>query len=121
MGYFDLPTRELELLLKKKGRGNKKAEWRSVMFADRLSAGEIASCVEDWSINYKVVGARYNGREVSVPNNYHWEHRHKDSVYGIYGTRKEVLDAMQKRKEFNWSEKDKTKKIPIGTPVFVAE
>ena len=121
MGCFDLPRGELELLLKKKGRGNRKTEWKSVMFVDRLSAEEIASCVEDWSINYKVVGARYNGREVNVPTRYHWEHRHKDSVYGIYRTRKEVLNAMQKRKEFNWLEKDKSKTIPIGTPVFVAE
>lgn len=121
MGYFDLPRGELELLLKKKGRGNRKAEWKSVMFADRLSTGEIVSCVEDWSINYKVVGARYNGREVNVPTRYHWEHRHKDSVYGIYKTRREVLEAMQERKKFNRLEKDRAKMVPVGTPVFVAE
>lgn len=123
MGYFDLPTGDFELLLKKKGRGNRKAEWRSVMFTDYLDKEIIATCAEEWARNYKVAGARYNGREVNIPSpgSYHWEHRCRDSVYGVYKTRKEVVDAMQKRKEFNWSEKDKTKRIPVGIPVFVAD
>lgn len=121
MAYFDLPTGNFELLLKKRGRGNHKAEWRSVMFTDSLYNEEIASCAEEWSRNYIVVGAKYNGKDVDIPSpdSYHWEHRHKESLYGIYKTREEVLAAMQERKKFNWAEKDKSKRIPVGRPYFV--
>ena len=123
MGYFDLPTGDFELLLKKKGRGNHKPEWQSVMFTDGLTREDIAECAERWGNNYKVMGARYNGREVTIPapGSYHWEHRFKDTVYGVYKTRSEAVAAMQKRKEFNWAEKDKTKRIPVGLPYFVAD
>lgn len=121
MGYFDLPTGELELLLKKKGRGRHKEEWRSVSFTDSLTKEELVSDVENWSKNYKVNSARYNGKVVDIPTNYHWEHRYKDTIFGVYKTRDEVVAEMNKRKEFNWSEKDKTKKVPIGSPYFVMD
>lgn len=116
-----LPTGELELLMKAKGRGRHKEEWKSVAFTDYLLPEEIADCVERWSGKYKVVAARYNGRKVSIPAKYHWEHRFKDELYGTYKTRKEVSEAMQKRREYNWGLKNEADRIPIGTPKFVAE
>ena len=119
MGIFDLPTREFELLLKKKGRGQRKEEWKSVMFTDRLELAEIARCAEEWSRNYRVLGARYNGRNVAIPTDYHWELRYKDNVYGVFKTRAEAVQMMNERKEMNWAEKIKENRIPVGIPVFV--
>ena len=121
MGYFDLPTGEVELLLKKKGRGRFKEEWKNVAMTDYIDYGNIAELVERWSKNYKVLGARYNGRNVTIPTEYHWEHRYKDDVYGVYKTRAEVVEAMEKRRQSNWKEKDKTKRVPVGLPKFVKD
>lgn len=52
MGYFDLPTGELELHMDGK--------WESVMFTDRPSKNEIMECVEMWSENHDVKAARFN-------------------------------------------------------------
>ena len=53
MSIFGLPTGEFDLLLKKKGRGRHKEEWKNVMFTDFITQGEIAECVERCSENYK--------------------------------------------------------------------
>ena len=120
MSIFGLPTGEFDLLLKKRGRGRHKEEWKNVMFTDFITQGEIAECVEDWSRNYKVVAARYNGKKIAIPTNYHWEHKYKDVVYGRYKTRAEVVAAMEIRKTENYK-KPVGEKQPIGTPVFVKD
>ena len=121
MGYFDLPTGEFELLLKKRGRGQHKEEWKSVMFTDGLRLEDVASCAEEWSKNYNVLGARYCGRKITIPTGYHWELRYKDNVYGVFKTRAEAAQMMQERKERNWAEKIKENRVPVGIPVFVKD
>lgn len=126
MGYFDLPRGNFELLLKKKGRGNHKAEWTSVMMTDRLYPGDVEECFEKWGINYKVIGARYNGREVKPLTRYHWEHRiinrkrGVDELLGKYKTRKEAEAAVDERKRANWS-RPKDERVAIGTIVFAQD
>lgn len=126
MGYFDLPRGNFELLLKKKGRGNHKAEWQSVMMTDHLYPGEVEEHFERWGINYKVMAARYNGREVKPLTQYHWEHRiiirkcGVDELLGKYKTRKEAEAAVDERKRANW-EKPKDERVAAGTIVFVQD
>lgn len=121
MGYFDLPTGEVELLLKKRGRGRFTAEWRGVSFTDRPNREEIAQLVEDWSKNYKVMGVRYNGREIAIPTGYHWEvwvkvDRHEE-LFGCYATRAEARAVVESRRDANWG-KPKEERIPIGRVDF---
>ena len=111
MGAFDLPRGEFELLLKKDGE----AEWKSVMFTDYIDMGEIADAAEMWSKNYKVLAARYNGREVTIPTNYKWELRYKDEVFGEFKTRAEAVEEMNRRK----IERRKDKTVRVGLPYFV--
>lgn len=113
MGMFGLPTGEFDLLLKD-GKGE---HWKNVMFTDSLYEEDIADCVEIWSVNYKVLSARFNGRTVSIPTGYHWELRSKDEVFGIYKTRKEAKAAMDERKLLRY----KDKSIKVGLPVYVKE
>ena len=113
MGAFDLPTGELELLLKD-GKGE---HWESVLFTDSLDDYDIADSVEEWSVNHSVLAARFNGRMVALPTAYHWELRHRDESFGKFPTRKECMDAMYKRKSM-WR-KDKT--VKVGLPVFVKD
>lgn len=126
MGYFDLPRGNFELLLKKKGRGNHKAEWKSVRMTDRLYPGDVEECFEKWGINYKVMGARYNGKEVKPLTRYHWEHRiilrrrGVDELLGKYKTRKEAEAAVDERKRANWS-RPKDERFAIGTIVFAQD
>jgi len=126
MGYFDLPRGNFELLLKKKGRGNHKAEWQSVMMTDHLYPGDVEEHFERWGINYKVMAARYNGREVKPLTRYHWEHRiiiskrGIDELLGKYKTRKEAEAAVDERKRANWS-KPKDERVAAGTIVFVQD
>ena len=120
MGYFDLLNGEFDLLMKKRGRGNSKAEWKSVMMTDRLYPEEIADCVERWSKNYKVIAARFNGREVKIPEGYHWEVRFKDDVIGCYKTREEAKAVTEERRMSNWG-KPLSEHIMIGTIVFVKD
>ena len=110
MGYFDLPRGELELQLKD-GKG---IHWESVCFTDRLDKETLAMCKEEWSERHEVLAARYNGKEVEIPTNYHWDLRHKDVVFGSYKTREEAVNAMHQRKSM-WR-KDKT--VKIGLPYF---
>lgn len=107
-------------MLKRKGRGRFKEEWRSVTFTDRLTEACIAEDVENWSKNYKVLGARYNGRRVTIPTKYHWEHRVGDEVIGRYGTRKEARTAWEMRRESNYG-KPKDERVPVGMIVFVKD
>ena len=110
MSYFDLPRGEFELLLDDRG-------WTSVMFTDSLFKSDIASCIEDWSVKHKVLGARYNGKEVSIPKNYHWELRHKDELLGVYALYKDAKENLEcRRKEYR---KDKT--IKTGSIKFVED
>lgn len=120
MGYFDLPTGEFELLLKKKGRGRFKEEWTSVMFTDRLNDESIADCVERWSENYKVMAARFNGRKVFIPHEYHWELVSKGDVLGEYSKRSDAKKAWDDRRMFNWG-KPKEERIPVGVITFVED
>ena len=112
MGYFDLPRGNFELLLKKKGRGNHKAEWQSVMMTDHLYPGDVEEHFERWGINYKIMAARYNGREVKPLTRYHWERRFKDDILGKYATRAEAEAAVQEQRRRNWG-------VPIGERVMV--
>ena len=117
MGYFDLPTGELELNLKPKKKGAKENGWTSVMFTDGLSKEDIATSVEEWSINYRVLEARYNCRPVTIPKKYHWELRSKEECFGIYKSRADAVKAMQERKAMRWE--DKT--VKVGLPYFVED
>ena len=118
MGFFDLPSGNFELLLSK--NGSRKQEWKSVMMTDRLYPEEIADCVEQWSKNYKVRGARHNGREVNIPTSYHWELRAKSDVIGSYPTREAAKEAADKRRMQNWGKRDE-ERIPIGAICFVQD
>lgn len=120
MGYFDLPRGQFDLLLKKKGRGRHSSKWECVMMTDSLYPEEIASCVEEWSQNYTVEGARYNGKSVIIPTKYHWELRTKDEVLNHYSTREEAVKARDERRTFNWGKPDESR-IPVGTIYFVKE
>ena len=107
MGYFDLPRGELELQLK----DAKGIRWESVMFTDSLTAEDVASCVEDWSVRHEVMAARYNGKAVQIPKGYHWEIKCKDETIDSFATRKECADAWNVRRRA-WN-KDKTVKLGI--------
>lgn len=110
MGYFDLPRGEFELLMDDEG-------WKSVMLTDNLYKEEIAECVEMWSVKHKVLGARYNGKEVPIPTNYHWELRHKDELLGIYKLRKDAKEeADLRRREYR-----KDKSVKTGIIKFVED
>ena len=113
MGAFDLPTGELELLLK----DSKGEHWESVAFTDSVDDYDIVDSVEDWSVNHTVLAARFNGKPVKIPDKYHWELRHRDECFGKFPTRNECVDAMHKRKSM-WR-KDKT--VKVGLPVFVKD
>ena len=113
MGYFDLPTGELELQLKDKNG----VYWESVMFTDWIEQYEIAQTVERWSEHHEVLAARYNGKPVAIPTNYHWELVSKGEVLGSFATRKEAEKAREERKA-KWV-KDRT--VKIGLPEFVKD
>lgn len=117
---FWMPTGNFELLMKKKGRGNHKPKWESVMLTDRLTSGDIAECVEHWQKNNKVIAARYDGREVFIPTEYHWEHRIKNEVIGCYSTRAEAIAVMEERRHSNYR-KPREERIPVGGVYFVEE
>lgn len=116
---FTLPRGEFDLYLKpRKGADCRSEEgWKNIMMTDRLEAGEIAESVEEWSKNYEVLGARYNGKEVTIPKNYHWELRSGSEAFGSFKTRKDALEEMHHRKVLR--RQDKT--IKTGLPVFVEE
>ena len=60
MGYFDLPTGNLELRID--------GEWESVCFADTMGDDEVAAFAVKWSDwGHSVSGARYNGVERNIP------------------------------------------------------
>lgn len=129
MAYFGLPRGDFELLLKEKGRGNHKAEWKSVMMTDSLYPGDVEECFERWGENYKVLGARYNGKEVKPLTRYHWEHytkvklpggAWKTKVLGCYATRATAKAAVDERKLSNWG-KPKENRISEGIIRFVAD
>ena len=120
MGYFDLPSGEFELLMKKKGKGRFKSEWKTVMFTDSLYPSEIADTVEMWSENYVVMSARFNGRKVLIPDNYHWEHRLGDKILGSYTKRAEAKKALEERKHLNFR-KSKEERVRVGTIKFVKD
>ena len=113
MGAFDLPTGDFELLLKGKDGTN----WQSVMFTDRLDYETIVGCVEDWNKNYEVLGARFNGRAVTIPEKFHWELRYKDEVFGSFKTRAEAVELMKERK----AKQREDKTVKIGLPKFVLD
>lgn len=117
MGYFDLPTGEFSLNLKPKRVDCDYNGWRSVMFTDSLTVGDIADCVEDWEDSYEVLGAMYNGHTVTIPTNYHWELRNGDEMLGRFNTRKEAAKVMKEQR--NLRRKDKT--VKVGFPVFVQD
>ena len=120
MGYFSLPTGNFELLLKKKGRGAHKAEWKSVMITDSLYQSEVAQCVEDWGRNYKVMGARFKGKAVKIPENYHWEVYTKTEVLGTYKKRADAKAVVDARKEANWH-KPKEERVFAGAIRYVQD
>lgn len=128
MGYFSLPTGNFELLLKKKGRGAHKTEWKSVMITDTLYPAEVASCVEDWERNYKVAGAKFNNRAVKLPENYHWEvytkvrtpDGFKTEVLGVYKKRADAKAVVDARKEANWY-KPKEEQVFAGVIRYVQD
>lgn len=99
------PSNEVELLLKNR-RSSQKPYWKPVMLCGNLYAEDLADLVEDWSNHFKVLGARFNGKEVPLPTKYHWELRRKGEVLGRYSTRKEARNANSPR---------------IGTIVFVKD
>lgn len=117
MGYFDLPTGHFELLLKKKGRGNYKAEWRCVAITDSLYKKSIAEDVERWSKDYTVLEARFNGRKVAIPTNYVWELKAKEELIGTYATYEEAASVRDERKHSN-RKKPKEERIPVGCVRF---
>lgn len=68
MGYFDLPTGNLELRID--------GEWKSVCFGDGLTVEHVHGFVVEWSKHHKVTGARYCGRTVPMPKGklvFHYE------------------------------------------------
>lgn len=97
MGIFDLPSGDFELLFKDNG----KEEWKSVMMIDRLTKEEIAECVERWSENHIVTGARYNGRIVEIPTEYYWEIRSKGETLQRFSKRKDAVKELEKRRLIN--------------------
>ena len=117
MGLFDLPTGELELNLKPKRSNCKRNGWTSVAFTDRLYREEIASCVEVWSKDYKVTGARYNGKTIQIPKKYHWEVRNKEEIFGKFKTRAEAVEELNERRLA--SRRDAS--VKVGRLVFVEE
>ena len=113
MGHFDLPKGDFELLLGDNG----KEEWQSVMMIDRLAKEDIASCVESWSERHKVLGARYNGKDVNIPSNYHWELQHNGETLGRFAKRKEAKLEYEYRRALRFS--DKT--VVLGSIEFVED
>ena len=113
MGAFDLPRGEFDLLLK----DSKGEHWKNVMFADSFDEGEVADIVEMWSVNHKVLAARFNGRPVAIPTRYHWELRYKDEVFGSFKLREEAKEALYQRKAM-WR---KDKSTRVGCIYFVKE
>lgn len=128
MGLCDLPRGNFELLLKKKGRGNHKAEWKSVMMTDSLYPGEVEEAVERWSERYKVMGCRYNGREITPQICYHWEHwatlktpeGTEEQFLGSYRTRAEAQEAWVARRMANRG-KPKDERVPVGYISFTTD
>lgn len=86
-------------------------------FIDRLDKEVLADNVERWSKHHEVLAARYNGRPVMIPTNYHWELQHKGEVLGIFKTREEACEEMNKRKVARYE--DKT--IKVGLPKYVQD
>lgn len=113
MGYFDLPSGDFELLFGDNGT----QRWESVMFTDSLSKSDIADCVEQWGKKYKILGARYNGKDVAIPVNYHWEMQKDGETLGRWKTREEASEDMNKRRR----ERKTDKTILIGRIVFVQD
>lgn len=113
MGYFDLPTGELELNLKPKKDG-KRNGWTSVMFTDGLYTQTLVGCVEEWSRLYKVLGARYNGREVTIPKKYHWELCNHGESLGSFKTRAEAVEKMHELQKKRRTDKS----VKVGIPKF---
>ena len=120
MTNFNLPTGDFELLLRKKCGVQSKSEWKSVMFADSLTEEEIAMCTEKWAKNYKIEGARYNGKAVNIPTSYHWEHRINGETIGCYSVRKDAENAVNERKRLN-RRNLKEYRIPIGGIWYVKD
>ena len=113
MGMFDLPRGEFDLLLKD-GKGT---HWECVAFTDWINAEEIAMTVEEWSVNHEVLSARFNGKEVTIPKNYHWELVNGADVIGTFNVRKEAQAVWQERR--TKYRKDKLEKP--GIIKFVSE
>lgn len=98
MGYFDLPRGRVDLNLKPK-KGGKYDGWTNVMMTDVAEPESIASLVEDWSKGYTVLGARFNGRDVEIPKNYHWELRDRDGeVLAKHKTHAEAAEDAKDRR-----------------------
>jgi hypothetical protein len=105
MGYFDLPTGELELLLE----DEKGTKWQSVAFMDVVFPSDLARACEDWSNHYKVKAARFNGKPLKIPTGYHWEVRKRDEVLGAFKTYQEALnDANDRRRAYRTDKTVKT-------------
>ena len=123
MGTFSMPTGELELRVKPRADVSatlKEEAWMSVMFTDGLTTDELAESVEDWSTKYEVIGARYNGKELDIPKNYHWELRNKKDPsiqFGHYDSFREAHTDMISREHLRKT--DKT--VLTGGPVLVQD
>ena len=60
---------------------------------DGLCDDDLAALVEDWQgWGYNVLGARFNGRNVNIPKDYHWELSVKDGERRHFNTRKEAVE-----------------------------
>ena len=112
-GAFALPTGELDVQLK----DGEKVYWKNVACTDWVDKGEIAETVEVWSRNHEVLAVRFNGRELQIPTNYHWELEYKGEVLGTFATRKDAVEEMNARK----IERYKDKTVKVGIPKFVQD
>ena len=112
MGVFDMPRGELELKLK----DSKGTHWDSVMLTDYLDMGMVMGCVEEWSVNHKVLSARYNGNVIAFPKKYHWE-LIADTESLPFETRAEAEAVMSERRKLRTRLKDKT--IKVGSVFLV--
>ena len=91
------------------------------MITDSLYPSEVAQCVEDWErVNYKVMGARFNGNDVKIPENYHWEVYTKTEVLGTYKKRADAKAVVDARKEANWH-KPKEERVFEGAIRYVED